>query len=81
MKTHTHPPYGGESRVAKQGTASLLVTVGSNGKATAIRLVKSSGWEDLDENALTHVKAHWRWEPFQKGCVLARVNVTWQAVE
>jgi len=67
--------------IAKQGTASLIVTVGSDGKPRAVRLTKSSGWEDLDENALTHVKAHWRWEPFPKGCVLARVNVVWNVVE
>lgn len=57
------PRYPHESRRKReQGTAVLLVIVGTDGRVEAISVATSSGSRRLDEAALNAVRG-WRWQP------------------
>lgn len=80
--THTIPPYPSLSQMtAEQGTTTLQVTIGKDGAVTDAQVVKSSGSLRLDQAALEHVKANWRWQPPIKGCqtveAATRVSIAW----
>lgn len=61
------PEYPRASRKAgHEGTVTLLVTVGADGSAKAVRLHASSGFTRLDESALRAVRA-WRFVPAMRG--------------
>lgn len=61
------PRYPVESRRKKEeGTVVLLVTVGPDGKVADIRVSRSSGFDRLDNAALSAVKK-WRWSPTLRG--------------
>jgi periplasmic protein TonB len=63
-KTHTIPPYPALSqRLGEQGTTSLKVTVGTDGKPTEVVVTKSSGSTRLDAAALQYVKENYTWVP------------------
>ena len=63
-KTHSLPPYPPLSqRMGEQGTTLLKVTIGTNGKVTAVAIEKSSGSQRLDDAAASYVKANWTWQP------------------
>jgi protein TonB len=63
-RTHTKPPYPALSqRMGEQGTTSLKVTVGTDGKVKDISLAKTSGSNRLDQAAMEWVKANYRWDP------------------
>ena len=49
-------------RFHRQGTTRVAVQIGPGGKVASVRLVKSSGFADLDRSALTAVKL-WRAKP------------------
>jgi protein TonB len=50
-------------RNGEQGTVLLLVKVGADGKPIDASIKKSSGYRELDKNALKHVLATWRFHP------------------
>jgi TonB family protein len=59
------PEFSEEARKAKyQGTCTLMIVVGADGKPTNIRVVNSLGM-GLDEKAIETVRT-WRFEPGQK---------------
>lgn len=61
------PGYPYESRRNKeQGTVSLRVIIGTDGRIVQISIAKSSGFDRLDKAALNAVK-DWRWEPNPNG--------------
>ena len=50
-------------RNGDQGTVLLLVMVDATGKPIDVQLKKSSGYRELDRNAIKHVLATWRFHP------------------
>jgi protein TonB len=57
------PRYPTQSRRRReQGTVELLLTLGTDGSVEAISVSRSSGFERLDDAALSAVR-RWRWEP------------------
>lgn len=50
-------------RNGEQGTVLLLVKVGADGRPIEVSLKKSSGYRELDKNAIKHVLATWRFHP------------------
>ncbi|MGN6514571.1 MAG: energy transducer TonB [Rhizomicrobium sp.] len=68
--THTTPPYPPTARrLGQQGTVILAITVGADGSVSAAQVETSSGFPELDQAALTWVKAHWRYKPAMQGGV------------
>lgn len=82
MDTHTVPPYPSIAQMTEEeGTTTLNVTIGKDGAVTKAEVFKSSGSLRLDEMAIEHVKANWRWDPAKQDCepveAVTRVNVVW----
>ena len=50
-------------RNGEEGTVLLLVKVGADGRPIDASIKKSSGFRELDRNALKHVLATWRFHP------------------
>jgi periplasmic protein TonB len=50
-------------RNGEEGTVLLLVKVDATGKPIDVTLKKSSGYRELDKNAMKHVLATWRFHP------------------
>jgi TonB family protein len=80
--THTMAPYPALSRsLGEQGATEMLVTVGYDGVPISVELMKSSGFQRLDDAALEHVKAQWRWQPPTRNgspvAVRAPVRIRW----
>ncbi|HJU07971.1 MAG TPA: energy transducer TonB [Rhodanobacteraceae bacterium] len=66
-ETATPPPYPiAELRAGVQGTVLLRVLVDETGKPVQVLVVKSSGSRELDQAALKHVLAAWRFHPAQR---------------
>ena len=56
-----HPPYPAVSRMLhEQGTVVVRVTFAKEGQVSAVEVVKSSGYQNLDGNAVNYIKARWR---------------------
>ncbi|MBS0275912.1 MAG: energy transducer TonB [Proteobacteria bacterium] len=70
MNTHTAPPYPPVARrLGEQGTVILAITVAADGSVSAAQIATSSGVPELDQAALSWVKAHWRYKPAMQGGV------------
>jgi TonB family protein len=68
------PEFSEEARKAKyQGTCTLMLVVGTDGRPTNIRVASSLGM-GLDEKAIEAVK-NWRFEPSQKDGHAVRVEI------
>jgi protein TonB len=66
--THTTPEYPFLSRrLREQGTLRLKLTIDDKGSVTEAVVVNSSGFERLDEAAMSWVKAKWRYMPAMQG--------------
>lgn len=50
-------------RNGEEGTVLLLVKVGADGRPIDASIKKSSGYRELDRNAMRHVLATWRFHP------------------
>lgn len=61
----SYPPTS--KRLGEQGRVVLLVHVMRNGKASEVKLARSSGFERLDEAAIAHVQRAWRFVPARSG--------------
>ena len=85
-RTHTKPPYPPISqRMNEQGTTQMIVTIDKTGSVIVAELLKSSGSKRLDDAALDHVKARWKWNPpTQNGQPVetkTQVNVIWSLLD
>jgi len=86
-RTHSKPPYPAISqRMREQGTTELIVTINAKGDVTAAEVTKSSGSKRLDDAAVDHVKARWKWNPpTQNGQPVAEtrtaVRVVWSLLD
>ena len=56
-----YPPVS--RRLGEQGTVILEVTVEPSGRASAVKIIQSSGFPRLDEAAVNGVKANYRFTP------------------
>jgi protein TonB len=57
------PPYPALSRrLGESGTVIVRVLIGTDGRASEVRLQRSSGYDRLDDAALQAVR-RWRWRP------------------
>jgi protein TonB len=66
--THTTPEYPFVSRrLREQGTLRLKLTIDDKGSVTDAVVVNSSGFERLDDAAVSWVKAKWRYMPAMQG--------------
>ena len=66
--SHTIPEYPFVSRrLREQGTLRLKLTVDERGLVTQAIVVNSSGFQRLDEAAVSWVKAQWRYIPAMRG--------------
>ena len=66
--SHTTPEYPFVSRrLREQGTLRLKLTIDEKGLVTQAVVVNSSGFERLDEAAVSWVKANWRYMPAMQG--------------
>lgn len=61
---HTIPEYPPLSRAAgEKGAVQLLIMIDANGNVSNATVARSSGYQRLDEAAVSWVKAHWRYRP------------------
>jgi len=66
--THTIPEYPALSRrLREQGTMRLKLTIDERGIVTLATVVNSSGFQRLDEAAVSWVKSHWHYTPAMQG--------------
>ena len=66
--SHTTPEYPFISRrLREQGTLRLKLTIDGKGNVTEAVVVNSSGFQRLDEAAVSWVKAHWLYTPAMQG--------------
>ena len=64
VTTHTTPPYPPLARrLSEQGTVTLRLTISPQGIVTGADIVKSSGYADLDQSAMSWVMSHWKYKP------------------
>lgn len=85
-RTHTKPPYPAISqRMGEQGTTEMMVVVGPDGVPAQVEVTKSSGSQRLDNAAVEHVKARWRWvPPTSEGkpvSVRAPIRIVWNILD
>jgi protein TonB len=60
----TQPPYPpGMVRQGNQGTVDIEVYVLPNGRVGDARVVRSTGWDELDRSAIAEAKRYWRLLP------------------
>jgi len=66
--THTIPPYPlAASTLGHQGTVVLRLTVSPLGDVVAASVVQSSGFPELDSQAVAWVTEHWKYRPAIQG--------------
>jgi len=62
--THTTPPYPPDAKdKGHQGTVTLHITISAQGEVTNATVTKSSGFPELDQEAVSWVTAHWKYKP------------------
>ncbi len=62
--THTTPPYPPLAlRLSEEGSVRLHLTISPQGMVTDAAVVRSSGYDDLDQAARRWILAHWRYRP------------------
>ncbi len=68
--THTIPPYPPSARrLGHEGRVQLRLTISPQGQVVKAEVVTSSGWPELDQEAVNWVEAHWRYKPAIRGGV------------
>jgi protein TonB len=66
--THTIPEYPPLSRrLREQGTLRVKLDIDERGTVTAATVIRSSGFQRLDEAAVSWIKSHWRYTPAKRG--------------
>ena len=66
--THTTPPYPPLAiRLSEEGSVQLRLTISAQGSVTDAVVVRSSGYDDLDQAARNWILAHWRYQPAARG--------------
>ncbi len=75
--THTTPPYPTLARrLSQQGSVKLQIFVAADGAVSDVRVIGSSGSEELDRSAAAWVQANWRYRPAMRaGAAVAASTV------
>lgn len=84
--THTIPDYPAlDRRLDHQGTVLLALVIDAQGNVTDANVMRSSGFDGLDEAAVSWVKAYWRYKPATRNGVAiaasARAEVTFRLTQ
>lgn len=67
--THVVAPFPSSAlQNQESGRVMLRVVVGAQGSVTEATVLRSSGYADLDEAAISSVKDNWRWQPPPNDC-------------
>lgn len=62
--THTTPPYPPLAiRLSEEGSVRLHLTISPQGMVTDAAVIRSSGYDDLDQAARRWILTHWRYRP------------------
>jgi TonB family protein len=80
--THTSPPYPPQSKeLGESGNTLMRVFIGKDGVPVDVKLEKSSGYNRLDDAAMSWVKNTWRWNPPNTDCSVVNtlVRSSWAA--
>ena len=78
--THTEPPYPLQSKeLGESGNTSMRVFIGKDGVPVDVKLEKSSGYNRLDDAAVSWVRNTWRWYPPNTDCSVVNtlVRLSW----
>ena len=68
INTHTTPPYPPLGiRLGEEGNVRLHLTISPQGLVTDAAVVRSSGYQDLDQAARSWIITHWRYRPAMRG--------------
>lgn len=68
--THSTPPYPMEARLlSHQGTVLLDLTISPQGDVVQANIVRTSGFAELDSEAVSWVLTHWKYKPAIQGGV------------
>ena len=66
--THTTPPYPFVAiRLAEEGVVRLRLSITQQGTVSEATLLRSSGYDNLDQAARDWILAHWRYRPATRG--------------
>ena len=66
--THTTPPYPPLAlKLGEEGGLRLHLTISPQGIVTEAQVIRSSGYDDLDQAARNWIMAHWRYRPALRG--------------
>jgi protein TonB len=74
--THTTPPYPGDAKEkGHEGTVTLHIMISAQGDVTNATVTKSSGFPELDQQAVSWVTSHWKYKPATaKGTAVASAS-------
>lgn len=77
VATHTIPTYPPLAiRLGQQGTVTLRLAISPQGLVTGATIVRSSGFQVLDDAAVAWVMTHWRYQPAVRGGVAVPSGAT-----
>ena len=66
--THTEPPYPPLAlHLGEEGSLRLHLTISPQGIVTEAQVMRSSGYDDLDQAARNWIMAHWRYRSAMRG--------------
>src|SRR4051794_28889283 len=64
LETHTSPSYPREAETrGEEGVTMLMVSIGADGAVSDAKVSRPSGSTRLDDEAVSWVKSHYRWQP------------------
>lgn len=78
MSTHTLAPRSPATRTLS-GPVFMELTIGIDGKASALTVLQSSGSQELDALAMAWIENTWRWEVRPESCepFRSRISMRW----
>jgi protein TonB len=74
--THSTPPYPADAKQkGHEGTVVLHIMISDQGEVTSAQVSKSSGFPELDQQAVSWVKEHWKYKAaVQNGVAVASAS-------
>ncbi len=74
--THSTPPYPGDAKQkGHEGTVVLHIMISAQGEVTNASVSKTSGFPELDQQAVSWVTSHWKYKPaVQNGTAVASAS-------
>jgi protein TonB len=74
--THSTPPYPGDAKQkGHEGTVVLHIMISASGDVTNASVSQTSGFPELDQEAVSWVTSHWKYKPaLQNGTAVASAS-------